>query len=88
MRPYRFTSPPTVLHRARLDNLALVPANLLPYKDQWQQLANELPKGNILIILPDADLRQSRIKQAIEQVAISFKESGHRVTTLPAHQFT
>jgi hypothetical protein len=83
MRPYRETFPPTALKRARLDNLALVPANLLPYKAQWQQLANELPKGDILIILPDAD---QKLRQAIETVAKQLKTAGQRVTTLPAHQ--
>jgi hypothetical protein len=38
-----------------LDNLALVPASLLPFKAQYQHLANTLPKGDILIILPATD---------------------------------
>jgi hypothetical protein len=86
MRPYRFTKPPQAIRHAQLDNLALVPASLLPYKDQYQHLANDLPKGEILIILPDTDLRQSRIRQAVEKVANQLKASGQRVTTLPAHQ--
>jgi hypothetical protein len=93
-RPYRFTRPPRAIRHAQLapyqngtglDNLALVPANLLPYKAQWQQLANDLPKGNILIILPDAD---QRVRKAVETVANLLKASGQKVTTLPANQFT
>jgi prephenate dehydrogenase len=56
-----------------------VPANLLPY------LANDLPKGNILIILPSED---QKLKQAVEKVATLLEAEGHRVTTLPPHQFT
>lgn len=48
-----FTRPPLGLRRAKLDNLALVPASLLPFKAKWQRLANDLPEGNILIILPE-----------------------------------
>src|SRR4051794_8587430 len=41
--------PPRSLKRAKFDNLALVPASLLPFKATWQQLANELPTGSTLI---------------------------------------
>jgi hypothetical protein len=81
--------PPQALRRAQLDNLALVPANLLPYKEQYQHLANELPKGEILIILPEEDLRSGaagRIRQAVEKVANQLKAAGQKVTTLSAHQ--
>jgi len=44
--------PPRALREARLDNVALVPGNLLPYKDQWQAIANELPEGSVLICMP------------------------------------
>jgi hypothetical protein len=71
------------MHKVHLDNVALVPANLLPFKAVWQKVANTLPKGNILIILPDTDQRLTQAK-----VATLLKADGHRVTTLPAHQFT
>ena len=43
-------SPP--LRRAKLNNVALVPANLLPYKSQWQAIANGLADDGVLMILP------------------------------------
>jgi hypothetical protein len=55
MRPHRFTKSPRAVRHAKLDNLALVPASLLLYKDPYQQLANDLPTGNILIILPEKE---------------------------------
>ncbi len=35
MSGYRITRPPRRLRKARLDNLVLVPASLLPFKEQW-----------------------------------------------------
>ena len=34
------TEPPVALHKAKPDNLVLIPASQLPFKDEWQQLAN------------------------------------------------
>lgn len=84
MRPYNFARPPTTLKRAHLDNLALLPADLLPYKEYYQQLANDLPQGGILIILPEAD---QTLRQAVEKVATLLEADGHRVTTLPSQVF-
>ena len=49
-----FTNPPRALRRpdVRLDNLALVPVSLLPFKTEWQTVANRLPESGVLIILP------------------------------------
>ncbi len=86
MRPlYRFTSAPRALRRRRvtLDNVALVPASLLPYKEEWQQLANELPQGSVLIITPLAGPRPA----TMEKVTTQLRSRGHRVRTLPAQRF-
>jgi hypothetical protein len=42
--------PPRVLQHARIDNIALVPASLLPLKDTYQPIANQLPKGSVLCV--------------------------------------
>jgi len=42
---YHVGEPPARLTRARLDNIALVPASLLPLKGTYQPLANSLPKA-------------------------------------------
>lgn len=92
-KPYRLThvpygtwlrTPPRTLQRAKLDNLALVPANLLPYKAQWQEIANRLPQGSILICLPTTANPQ---RKALELVATHLKHEGYRVTTISAEQF-
>lgn len=81
----RLTHPPRAVKRAKLDNLALVPASLLPCKAQWQQLANELPSGSTLIVLPAADLPQ---RATLEIVATRLRAKGRVVATVPAQTFT
>jgi hypothetical protein len=74
-----FESPPKALQRARLDNLAIVPASLLTEKAEWQALANTLPAGSTLIILPS---KPSAARAALEQVSRSLLAHGSRVTTV------
>ena len=84
MRRYRFTRPPSALRRARLDNVAIVPASLLPFKDQWQAIANGLPDGDVLLIVPPA-MRPQR--GMLERMAAGMRERGKHVTTLPVERF-
>src|SRR5438270_475201 len=51
MKPiqYRITNPPAALRKARLDNIALVPASLLLNKGKYQTIANNLPGRGVLI---------------------------------------
>lgn len=83
MKGFTFTKPPSALRRAKLDNLAIVPASLLPFKAKWQAIANRLPKGNVLIILPTLDTSS---RKTLEKVASLFKDKGHGVTTITAGQ--
>ncbi len=76
---------PGTLKRAKFDNLALVPASLLPFKAAWQQIANELPIGSTLIILPSSGSPHS---EAMERIAASFEERGRAVKILPASEIT
>src|SRR5437870_587869 len=61
-RTYHLAEPPKALGRrgVRLDNVALMPASALPYKDKWQAIANRLPNGEVLILLPAADKPQRK----------------------------
>jgi len=54
MKKPRLSKPPRSLRRSAvpLDNVALVPASLLPFKSVWQAIANHLPHGDMLIVLP------------------------------------
>lgn len=74
-----FRSPPKALRAARLDNLAIVPASLLPHKAEWQALANTLPEGSTLIVLPHTP---GAARDALERVSIDLSAHGSRVTTV------
>lgn len=78
--------PPRGLRRPgiRLDNVALVPASLLPYKKQWQAIANGLSRNGVLIILPSSERRPWK---ALRTVASLLKNNGRQVTTLRSEQF-
>jgi hypothetical protein len=73
---YRFMKPPAPIRRAKLDNVALVPGNLLPQIHRWHQLAGELPQDEFLIVLPDADTAQ---RKTLTTVAELLQKSGHHV---------
>ena len=72
---------PRALHRphVRLDNIALVPAHLLPRKAEYQAIANQLPAGDILLVLPPPD---SRERVTMERVAATFRAKGRHVRVL------
>src|SRR2546426_8354555 len=76
--PYAFSEPPQALKKARLDNIALVPASLLFQKDTYTGLANTLPTGSVLCIP-----QTQRQKTILSHVASYFKDRGHNVLTLP-----
>src|SRR5436305_9837900 len=76
--PYSLAEPPQALKKARLDNIALVPASLLFRKDTYQPLANNLPTGSVLCVT-----QTQRQKTILTHVATYFKERGHQVITLP-----
>ena len=78
----RWCRPPRALCRSgmHLDNIAIVPAHLLPCKATYQTIANQLPRGAVLIVLPTADTPEKRILQTAAQ---RFKAKGRHVTTIP-----
>src|SRR5439155_4666460 len=76
--PYRIGNPPRILQKVRLDNIALVPASLLPLKGTYQPLANTLPTGSVLCV--PGTQKQRTIMATITKF---FKEHGHTVITMP-----
>ena len=79
-----FTPPPRALKRAKLDNLVLVPASLLPYKAEYQAIANQQPPGSTLIVLPSSGNRQ---RSTLEHVASGLRAKGRTVALVPALHF-
>jgi hypothetical protein len=79
MKQYTLVQPPIALQKAKLDNVAIVPASQLPFKAVWQSVANTLPQGSILLY----HFPQSKpYKQIMNKVRELFEEKGHRVTIL------
>ena len=85
MEKYHLIKSPRAVRKAKLDNLALVPASLLPFKEQWQEVANSEPGEHVLIILPTVE---NRPRNVLQRVAAELREHGHAVTTLSAEEFT
>jgi hypothetical protein len=79
----RFTLLPRALRKAKLDNLVLVPASLLPLKGQFQAIANEQAPGTILEVLPTDD---SLPRRTLEQVAARMQAKGQLVRILTRQQ--
>lgn len=75
--------PPEILRKARLDNIALVPASLLPLKGTYKTIANNLPRGSVLCV-PGTQTQRT----IIESVTQYFKEHGHTVITVPIEKIT
>jgi hypothetical protein len=44
---YRLTNPPKALLKARMDNIAIVPASMLPLPQTLKEKVNTLPKGGV-----------------------------------------
>ena len=86
MPHYRFTKSPRALNsrKVKLDNVALVPASILPFKDQWQSLANELPDGSILVCVP---LKDNKPRQPYLAVARTLRDKGFKVRAVNAQNF-
>jgi hypothetical protein len=84
-RPSRFTRPPRSLHRVKLDNLALLPGSSLPHIKEWQTLANDLPAGSVLIVLPDGNAAQKTVLLAVAKLVAA---AGHQVRVVPEAEMT
>jgi len=81
--PSQFSEPPARLKKARLDNIALVPASLLPLKGTYQPIANTLPNGSVLCV--PGTQKQQKIMATVTQF---FHEHGRKVFTLPIERIT
>ena len=80
-RHYRIGRPPKALRKAKLDNIALVPASLLFQKGKYQTIANNLPGRGVLICRTE---KKERISRILDNVAAFFRQNGHFVKTLPS----
>jgi hypothetical protein len=87
---YRLTNPPHALLNAlldlsadRQDNIAIVPASLLPLKARWQKAANTLPRRGVLLCHAPQHTRQRKL---LERVEVVLKRFGYAVRHLSLEQ--
>jgi hypothetical protein len=76
---YRLTNPPKALLKARMDNIAIVPASMLPLTETLKEKVNTLPKGGVFLCYAKENRRQQRI---LERVGETFREHGHVVRSM------
>ena len=76
---YRLTNPPKVLLKARMDNIAIVPASMLPLTKIVKEKVNTLPKGGVFLCYAEENPRQRKL---LERVGETFREHGHEVRSL------
>ena len=76
---YRFTKPPQALWQARMDNIAIVPASMLPFTKTLQQVLSTLPKGAVFLCHAEENTRQRKLLERVEE---AFREQGHTVRSM------
>jgi hypothetical protein len=80
---YRLTNPPKALLKARLDNIAIVPASMLPLTETLKEKVNTLPQGGVVLCYAAENTRQRKL---LERVGETFRQHGHAVMQLPVEQ--
>jgi hypothetical protein len=76
---YRLTNPPKALLKARMDNIAIVPASMLPLTQTLKEKVNTLPKGGVFLCYARENSRQRKILERVEE---TFREQGHAVKSM------
>jgi hypothetical protein len=76
---YRLTNPPKALIKARFDNIAIVPASMLPLTQTLKERVNTLPKGGVFPCYAKENSRQRKILERVEE---TFREQGHAVKSM------
>ena len=76
---YRLTNPPKALLKARMDNIAIVPASMLPLTETLKEKVNTLPQGGVVLCYAAENTRQKKI---LERVGETFRQHGHVVRSL------
>ena len=87
---YRLTNPPKALLKARMDlsadrhdNIAIVPASMLPLTETLKEKVNTLPQGAVFLCYAEENSRQRKL---LERVGETFRQHGHAVMNLPLEQ--
>ena len=74
---YKTTRPQT--GKYTVGNLALLPAALLPFRDECRRLAATLPTGAILLVVPP---ESGRLRGVLRVLAPALRDRGRHITTI------
>ena len=80
---YHITKPPQALLKAKLDNMAIVPASMLLLTKAIQQVLTTLPKGAVFLCHAEENTRQRKLLERVEE---TFREQGHTVMNLSVRE--
>ncbi len=61
------------MRRFHSDNLTMVPASELPFRKEWQDIANGLPAGAVLFVVPALETAS---KKTMREIAARFRAQG------------
>ncbi len=67
-------------HRVRGNKLTFVPASQLPVMQGWRELAESLPPGAALFIVPTSE---TRLKRSMRRVANDLRAHGRYIAAMP-----
>ena len=68
---------------AQSGNLAILPASALHRMDDWKRVANSLPPGATLIVVPN---HNESLRQTMKSVAKQLKADGRHVSAIGADE--
>jgi hypothetical protein len=81
--PYILTNPPKALRNARLDNIAIIPASMLPLTQTLAEKVKRLPKGGVFLCYAEENSRQRKLLARVEE---TFREQGHAVRSMSVRE--
>src|SRR5947208_11457969 len=80
---YRLTNPPKAILNARLDNIAIVPASMLPLPQTLKEKVNTLSSGGVVLCYAAENTRQ---RELLERVGETFRQHGHAVKSISVRE--
>jgi len=66
-----------------MDNIAIIPASMLPLTKIVKEKVNTLPKGGVFLCYAQENSRQRKILERVEE---TFRQQGHAVRSMPMEQ--
>ena len=80
---YQFTKPPKALLKAKLDNIAIVPASMLLLTRTIQDVLSNLPEGAVFLCHAEENTRQTKLLERVEE---TFRQQGHTVRSMSVRE--